>query len=281
MLTPELQQQWDVSRNMHLGAKVRPQSGIKAAWKCSKCPAGQPHIWTATIGNRTRGTQCPYCKNRLVCLHNSLAATAPDAAQYWNHSKNDKTPEQVLAGSNSKAEWKCPGCKWEWQAHIFMRTRLRAGCPKCSASKGRKQSLPTYVEAQPACLAEWDYEHNSANDIFPDNTTLGSSKRVHWICSCCPRGQPHRWIAAPHNRISNGQGCAVCAGQQVCVCNSLESLFPLLAAEFDVEKNGFAPSDITAHSHKKVWWRSAKKGSWQQAPYVRTDKRNELYFQQV
>ena len=282
LLSPDLQQQWDIERNSHLSAvKVMPPSGIKAVWNCNKCPAGQPHIWTATVQVRTRGSQCPYCSNRLACMHNSLATVAPDAAQYWNHSKNEKAPEQVVAGSNSKAEWKCPACNWEWQAQIKGRVRRSSGCPKCIQRSKGYQLQPTFVEAQPACLAEWDYEHNDAKGVYPDNTTLGSGKPVHWICSCCPRGQPHRWTASPNNRVGNGTGCPACAGKQACVCNSLESLFPLIAAEFDVDQNGFAPSDITAHSTKEVWWRNGKRGSWKQTVDERTDMRNQIYSQQV
>ena len=279
MLSPELQQQWHVERNMHLGTiNVKPQSGIKAVWQCDKCPAGQPHVWTARVASRTQGNQCPYCSNKRVCSHNSLATIAPDVAQYWNHSKNQEAPEQVLAGSNAKAEWKCRTCNKEWRAPIAGRTRRRSGCPKCSHANRVMQSHPTFAEAQPACLAEWDYERNDAEDIYPDNTTLGSRKLVHWVCSCCPRGQPHRWLAIPNMRL-NGSGCAVCAGRQACVCNSLESMFPSVAAEFDVEKNGFAASEVTAYSHTIVWWRTAQKESWSQAVHVRTCRQNELYSQ--
>ena len=114
-LSPELQQQWHVEGNMHLAAiKVKPQSNVKAVWHCNKCPAGEPHICTARVQSRTQGAQCPYCPNRLVCVHNSFATIAPDVTQYWNHSKNTKTPDQVLAGSSFRAEWRCPDCKWEW-----------------------------------------------------------------------------------------------------------------------------------------------------------------------
>ncbi|KAL3144766.1 hypothetical protein ABBQ38_001881 [Trebouxia sp. C0009 RCD-2024] len=41
MLSPELQHQWHVDSNRHLGAvKVKPQSAIKAVWQCKECPAG-------------------------------------------------------------------------------------------------------------------------------------------------------------------------------------------------------------------------------------------------
>ena len=267
---------------MHLGSiRVKPQSSIKAVWECNKCPAGQLHIWAAWVHNRSRGKQCPYCTNKRVCLHNSLATMAPDVAQYWNHSKNDKAPDQVLAGSHIRAEWKCPACNKGWQATVVSRTHRNAGCPKCSQKSTTRQSQPTFAEAQPAELAEWDHERNGGEDIFLENTTLGSGKQVHWICSCCPKGQPHRWTAAPHNRIGLNSGCAVCAGLQACACNSLESLCPDIAAEFDVNKNGFAPSEITAQSHKQVWWRNAARGSWRQSPNRRTDKRNKPFPKQV
>lgn len=131
---------------------------------------------------------------------------------------------------------------------------------------------PTFAEAQPAELAGWDHERNQAEGLYPHNVTLGSQKVVHWVCSRCPRGQPHRWTAKAFSRIYNGAGCPLCVGEQACPCNSLESLLPSVAAEFDVDKNGFAASDIRAWSTKKVWWRSAKQGSWRQAVLGRTGK---------
>ena len=153
-LRPELQQQWAAESNMHLGAiTVKPQSHLNVVWQCDNCPAGQPHIWTAHVHNRTRrSTQCPYCSNRLVCLHNSLATIAPDAAQYWNHSKNKVSPEQMFAGSHLRAEWKCPACSWEWRAPVVRCTHARSGCPKCSQQS--QSQHPTFAEAQPAELAE-------------------------------------------------------------------------------------------------------------------------------
>ena len=273
MLSPELQRHWHVDRNRHLGAiKVKPNSTTRAVWQCNKCPDGQPHIWTAEVKGRTQGSQCPYCAGKAVCSHNSLANIAPDVAQYWNLKKNAKSTEQVLTSSSFRAQWKCPDCEWEWQARIGDRVRARAGCPKCSHVLRVTQPQPTLAEAQPACLAEWDFERNDAKGIFTYDITLGSGKQVHWICSCCPRGQPHRWTATANNRAKKGKGCPVCAGHSACVCNSLESLFPSVAAEFDVERNGFAPSEITAQSHKKVWWRNTKSGCWRQSPNSRNVK---------
>ena len=134
------------------------------------------------------------------------------------------------------------------------RSRVTSGSPLLL-----KPSLPVWLVG--------DYERNDAKGFYPDKVTLGSHKPVHWICSCCPRGQPHRWTASPYTRVGHGKGCPVCAGKQACVCISLESLFPSVAADFDTEENGFAPSELTAGSNKEVWWSSAKCGSWRQAVY--------------
>ena len=138
------------------------------------------------------------------------------------------------------------------------------------------RSQSTFAEAQPACLTEWDYAHNKSEGFCPDVMTLGSNKLVHWICSCCSRGQPHRCTASPASRIGMGSGCAVCAGRQACVCNSLECLFSSIAAEFDVNKNGFATSEVVAHSRKEVWLRNAKRSSWSQNVHGRLAHRQKM-----
>ena len=216
----------------------------------------------------------------LVRLHKSLATISPDVAQYWNHSKNEKAPEQVLADSSSKAEWRCLSLQLA-SAHKTSRPQ-QVWLPDREVvvqSKGY-QSQPTFAEAQPACLAEWDHEHNRARGIYLDNTTLGSGKLaalVPWICPCCPRGRPRSWTAPPYSHIAKGTGCAVCAGRQACVCNSLVSLFPSVAAEFDWDRNGFAPSEIAAGSSKKIWWRNAQHGSWMQTPNEHSGRHSELF----
>ena len=249
-------------------------SSRRAVWECKKCPAGQPHVWSAPVQARSRGTKCPYCLNRALCLHNSLATMAPQVAKYWNQSKNAKAPHQVLAASHSRAEWKCLDCKWEWQARITSRVITSAGCPKCSAKLyARGRHHPTFEKDKHPVMEEWDHERNEADGIFPHNTTHGSNKLVHWTCKCCPKGQLHRYQARPHLRTQKATGCPYCAGKQVCVCNSLESLHPSIAAELDCDRNGFTAAEVLAYSHKLVWWQNAQGRSWRQSVYTRTDKR--------
>ncbi len=61
---------------------------------------------------RLCGYKCSRCLLAAVCLHNCLATIAPDATQYWNYSKNEKVPEQVVAGSNAKVSGSAQLATW-------------------------------------------------------------------------------------------------------------------------------------------------------------------------
>ncbi len=138
----------------------------------------------------------PIFGGRSVCQHSSLATKAPRQTRYWNQEKNVKTPEQVIAGSDFRAEWKCPICSHEWQARTVSCVQDDASCPQCSKinSSGNMFTQPTFEAAQHPLLLEWDYERNIKDIIHPQNTTLGSRKLVHWVCHKCPKGEVHRYL---------------------------------------------------------------------------------------
>ena len=253
---------------------VKPHSNMRVTWSCPKCPAHRPHVWETAVQNRTRGTKCPYCEGRAVCQHNSLATKAPGQVKYWNQEKTANTPEQTLAGSRHRAEWKCPICGYEWQADIAVRVEHDSGCPRCSKAQPTGTKQPTFEAAHHALLLEWDYQRNALDGIHPHTTTLGSQKRVHWVCQKCPAGQLHRYQAAPKDRTSrDSTGCPYCAGKKVCKCNSLETHFPMTSLEWDFAKNDRTPAQVTSRSTQVVWWANAVRGSWTQRIDERTDPR--------
>lgn len=109
------------------------------------------------------------------------------------------------------------------------------------------------------------------NNIMPDEISFGSTKKVIWKCS-----NGHEWEASP-NKITQklGEGCPYCANQKVWVgFNDLDYLYPLIAHEWNQEKNGaLTAKDITAHSNKKVWWTCKYGHEYEMAPNERTAKR--------
>ena len=107
-------------------------------------------------------------------------------------------------------------------------------------------------QGKTALLAQWDIERNLP--LTPDNVTFGSHKRVWWTC---PNG--HSWQAMVYTR-SEGTGCPYCTGRKVTPKQGgMVKQFPLLAAEWDVEKNApLTPQNVTTGSHKLIWWQCPK-----------------------
>ncbi|KAL3147866.1 hypothetical protein ABBQ32_002587 [Trebouxia sp. C0010 RCD-2024] len=275
LLAPVLQQQWDHAANAHLSKTViKPSSAQKVWWTCDPCPDGHSHSWLATVHNRTSGSGCPQCRGRKVCKHNSLATRAPLVAAQWDYEANEGTPDSVVAQSLQLVGWLCDVCGGKWSATPSDRVgRKKTGCPDCGkVARTKKTKQPTFAECQHPLLAEWDHERNPAQGISPDKVRLRSHKQIFWLCTNCPVGQEHSWSVQPYSRTSHGRtGCPYCAGKAACRCNSLQALYPDIAAEWDHARNKGQPSYHTAGTKYLAWWTSRQRGSWQQSVVARTE----------
>ncbi len=261
LLSEELQGQWHKELNEHLGSiLIRPHSRLKVWWSCEQCPDSLPHVWEASVDHRTKGTGCPYCSGSKVCQHNTLARRAPKVALFWNAKKNHPLyPDQVTVSNNMRAHWKCSDCLHEWQAPVQSKARGNTGCPKCARAHGgrrpdgTRQKHPSFTKAKHALLKQWDHDRNKENGYLPGNTTLQSNKYIWWRCQARPMGREHSWQAPPYRRTSGklASGCPFCAGHKVCECNSLQTVCPGVAADFDVAKNGVSAAEVTSSTHTK------------------------------
>ena len=105
-------------------------------------------------------------------------------------------------------------------------------------------------------LSEWDYGKNKG--LLPEQFSENSHKKVWWRCSRCGGS----WTASLANR-TQGRGCPYCSGHQLLRgYNDLASLAPSILSEWDYEKNSVSPSDITAHSAQKAWWKCSNGHSY-------------------
>ncbi len=126
------------------------------------------------------------------------------------------------------------------------------------------ENLREYTEKQHSLVfsnleiaKEWNYERNGK--LKPQNISANSNKKVWWKCS---RG--HEWQARIDHRNS-GSGCPYCAGKKVLTgFNDLQTVNPVLAKEWNYEKNdGLTPMDVLPNSNKKVWWKCSSGHEWQ------------------
>lgn len=156
-------------------------------------------------------------------------------------------------GSHRKVWWRC-AAGHSWQAMVYVRSG-GSGCPYCTHRRPAEGET-TLQDRFPALAAEWDREKNPGT---PAGVMQGSHRIVWWRC---PEG--HSYRAAVRSR-TRGTGCPYCAGRAVLPEEtSLAARYPLLAAEWDAEKNGaLTPRQTAAGSHRRVWWRCARGHSWQ------------------
>jgi len=187
-----------------------------------------------------------------------------DIAAQWHPTRNgDCTPDQVHAGTDAKAWWRCEQGHG-WEAPVSRRTRQGSGCPVCT---GRTvlAGFNDLATVSPDTAKEWHPTRNA--DRTPDQVTAGSGKKVWWRC-----GQGHEWEATINSRTSGGNGCPVHTRQKLLAgYNDLATRFPAIAKQWHPTRNADrTPDQVTAGHHTKVWWKCPSGHEWQAAVYSRT-----------
>ena len=199
----------------------------------------------------------------------SLAITHPEIAKEWHPTKNgDLKPTDVTFGSRKRVWWQCEKGH-EWQAKIANRNSGN-GCPYC-ANRKVLAGYNDLATTHPEIAKEWHPTKNG--DLKPTNVTVGSNKKVWWICE-----KGHEWEASIANKTA-GRGCPYCSNKKVLTgYNDLTITHPEVAKEWHPTKNDtLKPTDVTAGSNKKVWWQCNKGHEWEVSIANRTAGRGCPY----
>lgn len=186
----------------------------------------------------------------------------------WDTARNAPlTPQAVTYGSHTPVWWRCENGH-EWEAVVYTRTH-GSGCPFCAGKKAQagfndlatRQLLAGENDLAtrfPELAQEWDRQKNGT--LTPESAIPGSSRRVWWHCKA-----GHSWFASISSRAYRNSGCPVCTGKLVLPgFNDLASQNPVLAAQWDAERNGtLTPQQVTLTSNRKAWWICEKGHSFQ------------------
>ena len=243
---PKLVSFWDFFRNGKLTPQAITPTSSKLIWWI--CPNG--HRWKQRLRSfLLTKDNCPVCSGKRVSKKVSLKSLNPTLSSEWNKQRNGTLkPSDVHVKSNKKVWWKCLHGH-EWQAIVASRSKGN-GCPKCAGFIATpERNLATIF---PLLAKEWNYKRNHNP---PDFYTPFSNKKVWWLCS-----KGHEWQIGINIR-SRGNNCPFCSGKKTCLSNSLLSLNPILASEWN-PKNFFRPDQVRPNSHKKVWWKCSKGHEW-------------------
>ena len=131
---PNLEKEWDYEKNGNITPyNIRSMSNSYVYWKCC-----EGHSWNAQISARTRGTNCPYCSNKVASIKNNLSINNLLLID-WDYNKNIKLPINYTLNSSKKVFWECNKCGHSWEASIKNRNLNKSGCPKCNQSKGESE----------------------------------------------------------------------------------------------------------------------------------------------
>ena len=195
-----------------------------------------------------------------------LRETHPTIFADWDNDGNAHIDSSsVVKTSKALVWWRCPRGH-RYQVSVFSRVRSN-GCRICAAAarkgrfvRGTKRNTHTLAELNPDFLKEWHKEKNAP--LMPNDLAAGSHRRIWWRCS-----QAHEWEASVHSRLDRGprkgHNCPVCARatqgarirrSRLARSGPLTEAFPLVAAEWDHERNSEPPSAFSPKSNKKVRW---------------------------
>jgi len=196
---PDIAKQWHPTRNGVLTpAQLMPASNAKTWWRCR-----DGHEWEATVASRTsRGSGCPVHAGRQVVMGvNDLATRFPDLAAQWHPTRNgEQTSDDVVAGSATRAWWRC-GQGHEWETTVNNRTSRGSGCPVCAGKKPLTGDASLAAQL-PELAAQW-HPHNNG-DLRADQVSTTTRQKVWWEC---PTG--HVYQAGVSARV-RGAGCPLC-----------------------------------------------------------------------
>ena len=250
-LFPDIAKEWHPTKNVDKRPnQIVGSSTVKMWWQCE-----HGHEWQSRVVDRTKTrTGCPICSgNQILEGFNDLASLRPDLMQEWHPTKNTVSASTIGQNSSRKVWWRCSEGH-EWEAIVANRAR-GSGCPICSKQKSTPKQR--FFEVFPELLSEWDARLNPHLDY--KTISLKSAKKAIWKCK-----YGHTWEASFANR-SKGSGCPYCSGRDVVLGETdLATTNPELAKEWNYEKNApLTPSQVSAGSSKKAWWKCAYGHEWE------------------
>ena len=245
---PALKTFWDFERNDELDPLQLLKGSDKLAWwLCDRGHSFKKSVWAMAKSG------CGICSNKqLLVGYNDLATVRPDLAAEFDTSKNGGlTPNEILFGTARKVWWRC-SLGHSFESKVSQRNFTNSGCPVCTGNR-TEAGFNDLQTRYPDLALDWDEELNDGKS--PKSFSSTSSQRVWWKCQ-----KGHSWQMRIGDRVTHGQGCAVCANRQIVPgVNDLQTLHPELAATLAKDRNppNFA-QQVGAFSTKKAWWECSR-----------------------
>jgi hypothetical protein len=197
-LKPDIATQWHPTKNEDLKPdEVVASSTKKVWWQCD-----EGHEWETPLRDR-KNSSCPFCLNQRVWVgYNDLATTHPELAAQFHPTKNNSSPQEVIAGTGKSLWWICEKGH-EWRAVGYERSKNGTGCPYCSGRLVLPDSSNSLASLFPGLVPQW---HPTKNVVEPHEITSGTNQKTWWLCE-----KEHEWETQTYNRTGKSlKGCPTC-----------------------------------------------------------------------
>lgn len=202
---------------------------------------------------------------RVSPENKSLAYLFPEVLKHWDYLNNTISPSEIGAKSSAKIWWKCldnDNHVWETAPVSIVIRPNNVNCPFCSLKRLHPDN--TLAALYPELAEEFNSDKNGLTPF--DIIGNAGSAKYSWICA-----KKHEWTASLSNRVRKGSGCPACSGRVAHAENNLQTLFPDVAKELDIEKSGVTADELVSGSEKRVWWKCVSGHNWETMVYVRTN----------
>lgn len=246
-VAPHLRVEWDALKNaaLNLHFDTIASTAMKRAWWC--CNKEPRHRWQSLVRDRANGRGCPYCFGFVVLPEDSLGRRFPALCAEIDTTKNPKLDiDSIPPGSKMNIWWRCSKVEpHSWRRAIRSRTINDQGCPDC------RIAAKSLAHNAPEIAVEWHAQKNAP--LTPELVPAHSKQKAWWVCKVNPE---HVWEAQIRNRVDEGTKCPHCQKLKGMVALPPLSVFdPILSSQWHPTKNGtLSPSQVTAGTHRKVWW---------------------------
>ncbi len=187
----------------------------------------------------------------------------PELMEIWDWDRNTILPDSIGKRCDKKVWWCCPNGHDSYLQSPHQKVSGSTDCPRCNIEKRARDVAAEWREKRgsiakthPELIAEWDYQKNT---VAPEEIMGGSHTKIWWICLKCHNS----FCMTPNLRTAKGCSCPVCGATSRAKTKrenlkakygSLAESHPLLASEWDYEKNIDTPSDVHQGTPDRRWW---------------------------
>jgi len=249
---PKLAQEWHPTKNGSLVPNdFTPKSNKKVWWKCSR-----GHEWTASINNRSTGTNCPYCNSATsqfeLRLYSELSYIFPDV----EHRKKILGVEIDVYLTSIKLGI-------EYDGYYFHKNKLRKDIKKQITLKKHGINL---IRIRGNGLKKISHDDLIVNEqkLNIKNIQFLLKKLKRYIKDINQIKLLKRYLARTEYINQNFYTKLLDQLPGPPLEKSLQSLMPQLAQEWHPTKNGnLLPENVTPKAGKKVWWLCKKGHEWE------------------